>query len=304
MIRLCLALLLATALTGCRQNDAPPDDAKILVAATVAPHAWLVQQIGGEHVEVLTLVQAGESAETYQPSDAQVSRVARSKAFFCTGMPLETSSGFVALRSSGLLRVVDLRQGIALRQMPVHHHEEDGHGHAGHGHDEHGHDEREGSDPHIWLSPRLLKIQAQTVADTLSEIDPDHRTAYQNNLAALEEKLDETAREIDRLLAPHRGRAFLVFHPAWGYFAAEPQLRQLAIESEGKEPSDEEMTALQKLAREEKIRVVFRHPQSGQRTAEAIAQGIGGRVEVIDDLPDDLLPSLLKTARLLARSFE
>ncbi len=154
-----------------------------------------------------------------------------------------------------------------------------------------------------WLRLRRLKIQARTVARELAEVDPAHQADYARNLAALESRLEEADAAIGRLLAPHRGKAFLVFHPAWGYFAEDYGLRQLSIESEGKEPSDHELTELQQLARRENIRVVFVHPQGGQRSAEAVARALGARIEVIDDLPADVLAGLEHVARRLAESF-
>ncbi len=316
-------------LGGCSgHGQAPPH--RLRVAVTVLPHAWLVQQIGGQHVEVLALVRPGESAELYQPTDAEISLAARAAVYFQTGMPLENSQGFEALRRLGTLRVVDLRQGITLRPLEGGHaaHHPSGHdrpgghhaattsgedpkapaqGRQGLGHT-HGTGQAPadlaGADPHIWLSLRRLKIQARTVARELSAVDPAHQSDYQRNLGALEARLDEADAAIGTLLAPYRGKAFLVFHPAWGYFAEDYGLRQLSIESEGKEPSDHELSELQALARQENIRVVFVHPQGGRRSAQAVANAIGARIEVIDDLPADLLPSLLDTARRLAESFQ
>lgn len=321
---------------GCT-GHAPETPATLRVAATVLPHAWLVQQIGGQHVEVLALVRPGESAELYQPTDEAISQVAQAAIFFQTGMPLENSRGFEALRRLGTLRVVDLRQGIALRRLEgshaAHHHSVGdalGEAHAADTSGQHpkrpGRGQQEpsqanesadtpghangkavadaaGADPHIWLSLQLLKIQARTVARELAAVDPAYAADYQQNLEGLEARLDEAHAAIAALLAPHRGRAFMVFHPAWGYFAQDYGLRQLAIESEGKEPSDHELTELQELARRENIRVVFVHPQGGRRSAQAVANAIGARIEVIDDLPADLLESLVKTARRIAESF-
>jgi len=129
------------------------------------------------------------------------------------------------------------------------------------------------------------------------------RAAYDRNLAALEEKLDEAERTIRRTLEPLRGKSFFVFHPAWGYFADDYGLRQVAIEVEGKEPSDEEGTALQKAARQEGINVLFVQPQIAGRGAQAVAQAIGARLETLDPLEPDVLPNLLRAAQALADSY-
>jgi zinc transport system substrate-binding protein len=298
--RFFVVLLLLPLIVACGAPTAR--EGKVRAMVTVIPHVWLVEQIGGEHVEVAAMVRPGESAELYQPTDAEVSRVMSSDVYFRVGMPLEDSPGFRAIRASKL-RIVDLREGIALRPIERHsHHEEAGHDEPGH---DHAHEDEEGrKDPHIWLSPRLLKVQARTVADTLCEIDPPHADDYRANLAAVLKRLDELDREIGKLIEPYRGRAFFVFHPAWGYFAEDYGLRQMAIETGGKEPSDRELSDLQQEARAEKIRVIFVQPQSAGRAAKAIAEAIGGRTETAEDLAKDLPNGLLQMARRLAESYQ
>jgi zinc transport system substrate-binding protein len=254
---------------------------------------------------VVTTVRPGDSAELYQPTDAQISRLADARVYFRTGMPLESGRGFRSGLSRDTLRVVDLREGVRLHDMAQH----AAHSHEGaapgDGHEApsptNTSDADGGKDPHIWLSPRLLKVQAQTVANTLAELDPSSKPYYLRNLAAVHDRLDALDQSLRTTLAPLRGRAFLVFHPAWAYFAEEYGLREIAIESEGKEPSDRELTELQRLARDEKIRVIFVQ-QTATRAARAMAEAIGARTEILDDLAEDVPASLERTARLLVES--
>jgi zinc transport system substrate-binding protein len=294
-----IGLLAAIAGTGgCRPPADSPGPGQLTVAVSIVPQSWLVEQIAGPQVKVLTMVRPGESAEMYQPTDAQISQVLKAAVYFRIGMPLENSRGFAALASSGQLKVVDQRQGVKLRRMPHHaHHGESGEEPAGEA-------LAEGADPHIWLSPRLLKIQARTIADTLAELDPPRRAEYDRNLAGLEARLDALDHTLHEKLDPYRGRAFLVFHPAWGYFADEYALDEVAIETEGKDPTDEELTSLARRAKAERINTVFAQPQSGAVATAAVAKAIGGRVEVLDDLAPDVAAGLVKTADALARSFQ
>ncbi len=283
-----------------------------MVAAGLLPYGWLVEQIGGEHVEAIALVKPGQSAELYQPTDAEVSRIMRAIAYFRVGMPFESGPWFEAIQSSRRIKVVDLRAGIRLRAVQRHVHRGDAAQAAES--DDRGTDvsqaprENDGSaaakDPHLWLCPRLLKVQARTVAETLQGLDPDHASDYQRNLTGLEARLDETDRAIRKALAPLRGKAFFVFHPAWGYFAEEYGLRQVAIETDGKEPADRELTELQRQARDEGAKVIFSQPQFAAGAARAVARAIGGRVEVLDDLTPDVIAGLLETAKKLAQAYD
>ena len=298
-----LILLLAASWHGCRGNPQHLPAGPLRVAVSIIPQEWLVREIGGQYVDVVAMVKPGESHETYQPTDAQISRVMGGAAYFCIGMPFENGRAFANIRSQGKLRMVDVREGIELREIrPA---ESPGGEEASKDDARHKHrHEHGGKDPHVWLSPKLLKIQARTVAKTLGELDPAHREAYDRNLAALGAKLDAADGEIHRLLDPLRGKTFFVFHPAWGYFADEYGLKQVAIEQEGKEPSDEEATALQRSAREQGAKVVFVQPQIASRGAEAVAHAIGARVEPLDPLAPDVLDNLVRAARAIAASFQ
>jgi len=296
------ALLIAMLiLAGCNRATSPadsPGDGKIPVVVSIQPQRWLVEQVGGELVDVMVMVSPEDDPHSYQPTDAQISRAMQSTVYFRIGVPVESGPWFQALRGSGKLEVVDTRRGIELREMHGHacNHEEHDHGHHHHDH--------AGRDPHIWTSPRLLKIQAATVAQTLAELAPEKADEFQQNLAAVHSRLDEVDAEIRERLGPYAGRVMLVFHPAWGYFADEYGLRQVAVEIEGKEPSDAELTELQQLAREEGTRVIFVQPQVAGPAAEAVARAVGARVEVLDPLADDPPAELLRAAEVLAASCE
>jgi len=159
-------------------------------------------------------------------------------------------------------------------------------------------------DPHIWLSPRLLTIQARTVARVLSQAGPDHRDLFETNLEAVERRLTELDQGIRQQLALFAGREFFVFHPSWGYFAADYGVEQVAIEVGGREPSDSELTQLQQRARQAEITTVFVQPQIHGRGARAFAQAIGGRIEILDPLVADVAANLEATASKLRQAFE
>lgn len=301
-----IILVLAATLCGCQDQRPDSLDGKLRVVVSIAPQVWLVEQIGGEHVQVTAIVKPGESHETYQPTDAQIAQVMASAVLFRIGIPFENGRAFQGMIAQGKLRVVDTREGLDLREMsPLERGGDASHAGHAHGDEDRGHADHvhEGKDPHVWLSARLLKTQARTVAATLGDLDPAHRSDYERNLTVLQQKLDAADSEIRRTLEPHRGKMFLVFHPAWGYFADDYGLKQAAIEAEGKEPSDEEATALQKTARREGIKVVFVQPQIASRGAEAIARAIGARLETLDPLAPDVLDNLVRAGRAIAASF-
>jgi len=287
-----LLALIGLACGAVDQGEAPPE---LIVATSIPPHAWLIERIGGDLVEVHTVLRPGESPTTHQPSDAQVSRVLSGRVFFRCGVPFESGAWFRALE--GHLEVVDLRQGVATRTMATHAHE-------GETTEESSHHLRGATDPHIWLSPKRLAVQARMITETLQQIDPDNAADYAVHLTELISELDELDAFIETTLAPYRGRAFVVFHPSWGYFADDYGLRQIAIEAEGNEPSDAELTRIQEEMRSLGVAVIFVQPQIAGKSARAIADVMGARLETLDPLAPDVINNLRHVTDSIVDGFD
>ncbi len=279
-------------------------DSPLDVAVTIPPQAYLVERIGGERVRVELAVPPGQDPHTFSPSPRQVMSLGRATLYFRIGLPLEDQ---LLPRLTGRRRtmtVVDTTEGIKPRTFAADEgHTCDGHHHHhGHGHNCQAHAGR--PDPHVWLAPGLLSHQAERICDALCEADPAGRAFYRSNLRALQARLDDAEAEITEKLAPYRGRAFYVFHPAFGHFADAYGLRQVAVEMEGKTPSPRQLRALIAHAKDDKVKVIFVQPQFDQRSAESIATAIGGTVVAMDPLRRDVIDNLMEITAHLQRGFE
>ena len=164
-------------------------------------------------------------------------------------------------------------------------------------------DPRSVLDPHAWLSPKRLALQARMVTEALKRLDPSRAKDFDLTLGELLSELDELDRRIKATLAPYRGRAFVVFHPSWGYFADDYGLTQIAIEIEGKEPTDAEITRLQRQVQALDIPVVFVQPQIAGRAARAVADAMGAELETLDPLAAEIPANLERAAKAIAESF-
>ena len=189
--------------------------------------------------------------------------------------------------------VVDATAGIEFLKGHHHHDEQDA---------EEGESKEAGDDPHVWLSPRLAKIQIENIYEGLITVDPENEAAYASNKHGLLKAVDELDRKIRAQLADLETRTFMVFHPAWSYFAAEYDLKQIAIEGEGKEPSAAELAEFIKIAQEEQVKVIFVQPQTSSRTANIIAKQIGAHVELLDPMAADWMKNLRRVAEKLAKA--
>jgi zinc transport system substrate-binding protein len=295
-----LTLLLFLVVTTAR---AEPLD----VAVSILPQKYFVERVGGDAVRVQVMVKPGQSHETYEPTPQQVAALARARAYFRIGSPFEDLVLPRALAAHPGLLTVDTRAGIALRTAPAHGHDhEDGRkdGRTRAGQKPQASSSASAPDTHIWTSPRLVKIQAATIRDALVALDPARSADFAAGYAGFAADLDALDTEIRALLEGKRGRAFMVFHPAWGYFAEDYGLRQIAIEAEGKEPGPRTLARIIDTAKAEGVRVVFVQKQFGRTTAEAVARAVGGEVVVVDPLAEDFLASTRTMASALARALQ
>jgi zinc transport system substrate-binding protein len=145
---------------------------------------------------------------------------------------------------------------------------------------------------------------ARTILRTLCEMDPDASDRYQANLDGLLEELDRLHDEVREILSPFAGRRLYLYHPAWGYFCDAFGLEQVAIEVEGKEPSDEELTRIQEQMRADETKAIFVQPQIEGRSAEPVARAVGASLKILDPLRRDVITNLRDAAQAIAESYQ
>ena len=285
------------------------------VFASVVPMQTFVEKIGGEHVDARAMVRPGFNPHTYDPTPQQISALASAVLYVRAGMPFE-KAWMERIRSANPdMQVLDARDGIALREMEAHWQEEEGHDQA-HGadvqHDDHEDQDAHADepsrdheqDPHVWTSPPLVKHMVGVIRDKLSELDPAHAAEFARSHDAFVVELDALDRDLHALLDPLPNRKFMVFHPAWGYFADSYGLTQVPIESEGKEPGARALAALIDQAKADKIKVVFVQPQFDKRQARQVAHAIGGAVIAVDPLAADYIDNLRRVGREFAQALK
>ncbi|BBO76878.1 cation ABC transporter substrate-binding protein [Desulfosarcina widdelii] len=276
-------------------STAAADD-KLPVFVSIVPQKFFVQQIGKDLVDVQAMVQPGASPATYEPKPRQMAALSKAKIYFSIGVPFENVWLNKIAAANPQMSLVHTDDGIEKIAMGGHHHHDD---HAGKDQEEkhHGDDhEHAGLDPHIWLSPPLVEVQARTITTALQTADPAHRDLYDANFRDFVGRIDQLDNELRQTLAGKSGMSFMVFHPAWGYFAHAYGLRQLPVEVEGKDPKPAQLQALIENAREHDIRVVFVQPQFSTKSAELIAREIGGQVVAANPLAEDWMANLRQVA--------
>jgi zinc transport system substrate-binding protein len=251
------------------------------ITVSILPQKYFVEQIGGEFTTINVMVEPGASPATYEPHPEQMTALAAADAYISIGVPFEKAWLEKFQAANPQMKMIDTTQNIERNATS------DG-----------------GFDPHIWLSPRLVKIQSQTIYTALVELDPDHKDIFKANLDAFYAEIDKLDADIRAILEKTATRKFIVFHPAWGYFAKDYQLQQIPIEIGGQEPSAQELAAIIKLAQKEKIKVVFVQPEFSQEDAQTIAKEIDGVVLPISPLAPDWLNNLKNVAQTFAETLD
>jgi zinc transport system substrate-binding protein len=284
---------------GCIEDFHSNNSNRIGILVTIVPQFEMVKSIGGKHVEITIMVPQGESPHYFEPKPSQMTKVTRAKAYFKVGSGVEFEIVHLdtIIEQNEDLIVFDCSKEIEVLSF-------DHHFGKNHQDEENGGHDHEGTDPHIWTSPINYKKMVNVVYDGLIEIDPKHKQEYESNFNELTEKLDKLDMNLRNLTRPYDGKSFLVYHPAWGYFADSYNLTQVAIEEQGKQPGPAGVAAIIEQAKNESINVIFVSPQFDITSAGIIASEIDGRVVFADPLMNDFESTITQLTQDMIAGFE
>lgn len=244
---------------------------------SIPPQKYLVDRLGGVHVNSQVLIGEGKSPHLFHPTSRQIVDLSRAKLFFAMDMEFEKVLLTKFTKNSSSLQIINSVQGIEKLPLQKHGHAEEDHG---------------GLDPHVWLSPPNLIQIATVMAEAMSRVDPDNMHYYSANLVKLRAELEALDKNIQAELAPFTGSSFYVFHPSFAYFARRYHLHQEAVEVEGKAPTPKQLSTLIAKAREGQVKVIFVQAQFDPRSATAVAQAIDGEVLPLNPLAENVMENL------------
>jgi len=271
--------------------------AALRIAVGIPPMASFVSRIGGDLVEVTAMLPPGANPHVYEPKPRDLAALSKVRAYLALGATFEDAwlKRFRSVNPD--MPVVFVDRGIGrLSMTPRGPDESHDHGYTG----ETGRDGSTLADPHVWLSPPNALLIARNIFAALCELAPEKEPAFERGYRSLMTDILDLDVVLSNLFRGGAGKRFLVFHPAWGYFAQAYGLEQIAVEAEGKEPKPAELARLITFAREQGIRVVFVQPQYSRKSAETIADAIGGGVVAADPLAEDWLGNMRTVASNIA----
>ena len=245
------------------------EDKPYPVAVTIPPQAFFVSRIGGDAVDVETMIPQTADHETFEPTMVQLRRLQKSRLYFKIGHPdffFEAIwlSKLLAESGNGSLSVVNMFKPADYNP----------------------------GDIHVWLSVAGGRTMARSAMEQLSDFIPSKKAEFEQNYAALMAELDRFETELKSSLEARKRSSILVYHPEWGYLCRELGLTQLAIENQGKEPTPGEVAQVTAQAKSAGIRLIIADRHAPKSVLVTIAGEINGTVSIIDPMALDWLGNM------------
>ncbi|HOP57292.1 MAG TPA: zinc ABC transporter substrate-binding protein [Bacillota bacterium] len=270
------AFLLAFSLNACQETTTLNKD-KPIILVSIVPEADFVRQVAGDLVEVVTVIPPGYSPATYEPTPQTMVTLAEADIYFTIGVAAEDTAILPSLVGPAIVSLEDFVASIYPdRSFDL--------------------DDR---DPHIWLSIKRVVVMVNTIASVLADFDPDNASAYEDNAEAYVGLLNS----LDNLLALSfsgiTNNKFIVYHPAYGYFADDYGLDMISIEDEGKEATTAWLAEVVSIAEANDIHTVFYQAEIDSSQVTSFAEEIEGVAVELDPLASDYVANMIEMAALI-----
>lgn len=276
----------ALILSACAPSPAAPvptlaENQPLQVVATTSIVADVVARVGGERVQLTTLLPIGADVHTYEPAPQDLVKVANAQLVFVNGAGLEEFLQVLIENAGSADRVVEVSEGIELKDFGAHTHDHEGEEHEDEGEEHEGEGEEhshEGGDPHTWVDPNHVKIWVENIRAALTAADPAGEEIYRANAQAYLAKLDELdawiRQQVEQI--PPENRKLVTDHQVFGYFAERYGFEQVGAIIPGysttAQPSAQEIAAIEDTIRALNVKAVFVgstvNPTLAQRVAE------------------------------------
>lgn len=258
---------------------------KPIVAVSIVPEETFVKAVCGGMADVVVLIPPGSSPENYEPTPKEMEQFSKAKVYFTIGVPTEEANILPKAEEMKELSIINLQDDVSKEYPDL----------------ELAPGER---DPHIWLSPKRVKVMVESIAREMGEIDPENKGQYDENAQEYIKQLEDLDKEIQNALEGVENRKLIVFHPAFGYLADDYGLEMYALEEEGKEATPQKLQEMIDLAKKENIKAIFYQAEISNGQAEAFAEEIGGKTVQLEPLASNYIENLKNMTELISEVME
>ena len=278
-----ILLMLGMMLSGCTRYskksidesiDTNTDNSRMNIYTSFYPMYFLASEIAGDKAAVITMVPAGAEPHDWEPTPKLVIELNKADLLIYNGAGMETwMENILPIIDRNRTKVIDASKGIELLESEEREElEEESHEHGIH-------------DPHIWVSPKRILQQAQTVYEALLSADPQNAEYYGENMTELAAKLNKLDQDIRETSKGFKSNVIVVSHKAFGYFANDYGFEQVAIRGVNpqEEPSPSKMAELVGICRENNVKYIFFEKLTSPKLPETLAREVGAGILVLND---------------------
>jgi len=259
-----------------------PEGEKLRVVATTSIVADVVSNVGGEALELTTLMPANVDPHSYQPTPADLRAVSEAHVVFINGLDLEEFIEEMLQNAGGDVPVISLSEGINALVIG------EGSEHGDDGDEASEGEHKDGTyDPHVWFDPANVLIWVDRVVITLSNLDPEKSSGYETNGQVYKEELLVLDGWIEEMVSkvPEENRLLVTDHRVFEYFATRYGFdvvgAVIPVFSSAAEPSAREIADLQESIRDLNIKVIFVGVSINPGIVEAIVQDTGTQLVLL-----------------------
>ncbi|MEE3453648.1 metal ABC transporter solute-binding protein, Zn/Mn family [Dialister sp.] len=263
-------LSLALLLSACG-HETPPPSGKIAAAASFGAMEILTKEIGGNLVDVTSLVPAGTEPHDFEPRTKDLIKIKNARLFVYNGMGMEHwADKVLSSASHDNLIIVEASKGI--QPIPIESEEERA---------EHG-----DYDPHTWLGLSEAKEEARAIRDGLISASPENRETFEKNYLRFAAEIDEIRNKARKSIAGASRKELVTGHAAFAYLARDLNLSQESVEDAFAtgEPPARKLIELMEYCKARKVKTIFTEETMDPALARTLAEEAGARIETLDTM--------------------
>ncbi len=290
MNKIIFLLIITVVIFSCNSKRASINETGDVITVSILPQKTFVEKIAGDDFKVNILIPPGSSPAAYSLLPSQLIDIAKSAVWFRIGyIGFEYSWKDKIAQANSKMKVVDLSEGLDLIADKVEQHG--------------GHIHMQGVDPHIWLSPVLVKQMAKKILNELLILKPEKKDEYEDNYLKFSKEIDKINIEIKNKLKEFQGQKIIMFHPSLSYYVRDFGLVQYSLETGGKEPTPKQLARVVNLARDENLKIIYIQSEFDVAHARVFAEEIDGEIIQIWPLNPAWEENLMKMTNIFIENF-
>lgn len=276
-----VVVVLLMGLWGCSQKETTTQEQDgLTIVTSFYPMYAITKEISGEYNQVM-MIRSGAGIHSFEPSAADVAAIHDADIFIYHSRTLEPWAKRVndSSKKDSKVKMIEASEGITLdrveglEDIKV----------------EEGIDEKTLFDPHSWLDPELVALEAENIAEQLIALDSEHADTYRKNAQEFAEKARGLVTKYQPIFEQVPQKTFVTQHTAFSYLAKRFGLRQLGISgiSPDLEPSPKRLKEIQDFVEEYHVKTIFVEPNVSTDIAQVIAEETGVQIALLDPLESD-----------------